>query len=59
MLTVVATVMLPLGFFTGLLGINVAGIPGSETDWAFGTVSGPLTALVIAEVWVLRSLRWL
>jgi zinc transporter len=35
-LTVVATIMLPLGFFTGLLGINVGGIPGAETRvWLF------------------------
>ncbi|MDA0369522.1 MAG: zinc transporter ZntB [Proteobacteria bacterium] len=34
LLTVVATIMLPLGFLTGLLGINVGGIPGSDSPWA-------------------------
>jgi Mg2+ and Co2+ transporter CorA len=33
--TWVATVFLPLGFFTGLLGINVAGIPGNHDPLAF------------------------
>lgn len=30
-LTVVAAIMLPLGFITGLLGVNVGGIPGAES----------------------------
>ena len=31
-LTVVAAVMLPLSFVTGLLGVNVGGIPGDKSD---------------------------
>jgi zinc transporter len=58
-LTVVATIMLPLGFLTGLLGINVAGIPGSETQWAFWAVCGLLAAVVVVEVWMLKRLKWL
>ena len=58
-LTVVATVMLPLGFLTGLLGINVAGIPGAEVEWAFWAVCGLLVAVVAVEVWVFKRLRWL
>ena len=34
-LSIVAAVFLPLGFLTGLLGINVGGIPGSENPAAF------------------------
>jgi zinc transporter len=37
-LTVVATVFLPLRFLTGLLGINVAGIPGTHDPYAFWLV---------------------
>lgn len=58
-LTVVATVMLPLGFLTGLLGINVGGIPGAEISWAFWAVCGALVALVAVEVWIFRHLKWL
>ena len=58
-LTVVATIMLPLGFLTGLLGINVAGIPGAETKWAFWAVCGILAVLVVEEVCVLKRLKWL
>ena len=35
MMSIVATIFLPLGLLTGLLGINVGGIPGAETSWAF------------------------
>ena len=59
LLTLVASVMLPLGFVTGLLGVNVAGIPGAETSWAFWAVCGLMAALVLVEVWLLRRLKWL
>jgi zinc transporter len=47
--TWVATVFLPLGFLTGLLGINVAGIPGDHNPFAFWVVCGALC--VIAGLW--------
>jgi zinc transporter len=58
-LTVVATIMLPLGFLTGLLGINVGGIPGAETSWAFWAVTIGLCAAVMIEVWLFKKLKWL
>ena len=51
-LGVVATVFLPLGFLTGLLGINVAGMPGSHNPLAFWVVCAILTVLAMAA-WVL------
>lgn len=58
-LTVVATIMLPLGFITGLLGINVGGIPGVESHWAFWIVCASLVVIVIAEVLFLRKNKWI
>ncbi len=58
-LTVVATIMLPLGFLTGLLGINVGGIPGAETKWSFWAVCAGLTVLAVIEVWMLKRFKWL
>lgn len=57
-LTVVATIMLPLGFITGLLGINVGGIPGEEAQWAFWAVCVFLVALVALEVLLFKRLKW-
>lgn len=58
-LSIVATVMLPLSFVTGLLGINVDGIPGTSWPWAFATVCAILVALGVVEYWLFRRLRWI
>ncbi len=58
-LTVVATIMLPLGFLTGLLGINVGGMPGAESKWAFWAVCGALAAVAAIEVLILRRFKWI
>ncbi|MFC0117621.1 zinc transporter ZntB [Pseudoalteromonas xiamenensis] len=34
-MSVVAALFLPLGFLTGLLGVNIGGIPGTENPFAF------------------------
>ena len=57
-LSMVAGIFLPLGFLTGLLGINVAGMPGSENPDAFAWVCGGLIVLGIGQVLLLRRLRW-
>jgi zinc transporter len=46
--TWVATVFLPLSFLTGLLGINVAGIPGDHYPLAFWLVCGALALTAAA-----------
>ncbi|HSR54729.1 MAG TPA: zinc transporter ZntB [Alphaproteobacteria bacterium] len=59
-LTVVAAVLLPLGFITGLLGINVDGMPGSkDMPSAFWIVVGLCAVFALAQVWLFRRLRWL
>jgi zinc transporter len=59
LLTVVSAIMLPLGFFTGLFGINVDGMPGTtNTPWAFGAVCALLGIVVLIEIWILRRLKW-
>ncbi|WP_374764133.1 zinc transporter ZntB [Yunchengibacter salinarum] len=40
--SVVATIFLPLGFLTGLMGVNVAGMPGTVHPDAFWWLSGSL-----------------
>jgi len=55
-LSLVGTVFLPLGFITGLLGVNVPGIPGSDSPLAFEALAFLLIGLAILEVWLFR--RW-
>lgn len=57
-LSVVAAVFLPLGFLTGLLGINVGGIPGSDNNNAFSIFILILIAVVILQVWVFKKKKW-
>ncbi len=59
LLTVVAAIMLPLSFLTGLLGINVKGVPGAETDWAFIAVCAIMVGIGVIEIWLFRKWRWL
>ena len=57
-LSVIAAVFLPLGFLTGLLGINVGGIPGVDNPYAFFIFSGILILLVIIQILLFKKLKW-
>ena len=57
--TVVATLFLPLGFLTGLLGINVGGMPGVDDASAFWWVVGTCVGLGAALLIAFRVNRWL
>lgn len=58
-LSIVAAIFLPLSFVTGLLGINVGGIPGGESHWGFAIVSAISVMIVIVELWLFKRNRWL
>ena len=57
-LSVVAAIFLPLGFLTGLLGINVGGIPGSENPWAFLIFLLFLAGIITAQMLWFRHKKW-
>ncbi|MEQ9314878.1 MAG: zinc transporter ZntB [Henriciella sp.] len=59
MLSIVAAVFLPLGFVTGLLGINVGGMPGVDSGYAFWITVGMLAVLMGIQFWIFRKLKWL
>ena len=58
MLSMVAAVFLPLGFLTGLLGINVGGIPGANNPLGFEWVMGLIVVLVGFQVWIFKRKSW-
>ncbi len=58
LLSVTAAIFLPLGFLTGLLGVNVGGIPGSENTDAFWIFCAILIGLTILQSLIFRVLRW-
>jgi zinc transporter len=58
-LSLIAAIFLPLGFLTGLLGINVGGIPGANLASAFWLFVGILTGIGVAQILVFRWMKWL
>ncbi|MBK9386785.1 MAG: hypothetical protein IPN34_18375 [Planctomycetes bacterium] len=58
-LSLVTALFLPLSFLTGLLGINVGGIPWAEDPQGFFLVTGMLGALCVVVLGTLKALRWI
>ena len=58
-LSIVAAIFLPLGLLTGLLGINVGGIPGTENPWAFSIVTAVLVVLAVFLIAWFKKIKWL
>ena len=58
-LAIVAAIFLPLGLLTGLLGINVGGIPGAENSWAFLFVTLLLVLIALLLLGLFRRIKWL
>lgn len=58
-LAIVAAIFLPLSFITGLMGMNVAGLPGTDDPSAFA-ISALFMAITAAAILaVFRWKRWL
>ena len=59
LLSIIAGIFLPLGFLTGLFGINIGGMPGVDNNNAFYWFSGVLLGIVFFEVYLFRRLKFL
>lgn len=59
LLSLITTIFLPLGFLTGLFGINVGGIPGSESRFAFAIFVGLLGIIALVLLFLFRRKRWM
>ena len=58
-ISIVAFVFLPLTFLTGLLGMNVEGIPYAKEPWAFWGVVGVCIMLSLLVIGYFVWRRWL
>lgn len=58
-LTVVAAILLPPSLLTGLLGINVGGLPGVDNGFSFWIVVAIILGLGVFEYILLRKLKWI
>jgi zinc transporter len=56
-LTVIAGLFLPISFVTGLLGINVGGVPATDSPYGFLVVSILLAVITTFEIWLFKKMR--
>jgi len=59
LLSIVAAIFLPLGFLTGLLGVNVGGIPGANSNLGFLGFVLILIVVVVVQIWFFKKKKWL
>lgn len=58
-ISIVSAIFLPLTFLTGLLGINIGGIPGAQYENAFNIFTLMLVVIVTIQFFVFRKMKWL
>ena len=57
-LSILSGIFMPLGFLTGLFGINIGGMPGTENSMAFWLFCGALFVLGASQFLLMRRSRW-
>ena len=58
-LSIISVIFLPLTFLTGLLGINIGGIPGAENQNAFYIFTTILIVIVSVQYIIFKKRNWL
>jgi zinc transporter len=59
LLSIITAFFLPLGFVCSLLGVNLAGMPGTHTSWAFWALCGVFAVAALVQLWFFRKRGWL
>ena len=59
LLSILAGIFLPLDFLTSLLGVNLGGIPGTDSPWGFMALTASLLAIGVILFGVFRRFRLL
>lgn len=57
-LAILSAIFLPITFITGLFGMNVAGLPGTQDSHAFGLVVAVMAAALALAVALMRRKHW-
>ena len=58
-LSILSAIFLPLTFLTGLLGINVGGIPGANHENAFYIFIVILVCVVGCQFFIFKKNKWI
>lgn len=59
LLSIVAAIFLPLSFLTGVFGMNVAGLPGTENPLSFWILAAAMLAIGAGILVLFRLKKWL
>ena len=57
-LTIIATIFIPLSFFTGLYGMNFENMPELSLPWAYPALLGFMTATALGMVGYFKHKGW-
>ncbi len=58
-LTIIATIFIPLSFFAGLYGMNFEYMPELGIRWAYPALLGFMGAVAVGMLWFFRRRQWL
>jgi magnesium transporter len=58
-LSIIATIMLPLSFIAGLYGMNFEHLPGASHPWGFQIILGAMGLFVLVLLGIFRWRRWI
>lgn len=58
-LTIISTIFIPLGFFTGVYGMNFANMPELQARWGYPLLWGLFITIALGMLWFFRRRRWL
>ena len=59
LLSVVAAIFLPLGLLSGMMGINVGGMPWVESEMGFWYVTAIVVGIGVIQLFVFRLMKWI
>jgi magnesium transporter len=58
-LTIVATIFIPITFIAGIYGMNFKYMPELEWPWGYGAIWGVMSAIVVCMVIIFKKNKWL
>jgi magnesium transporter len=58
-LTVIATIFIPLTFIVGIYGMNFTVMPELDWPWGYPLVMGVMFVLAIGMLWIFRRRHWI
>lgn len=57
-LSVITALFMPLSFFSGLLGMNLKGIPGADHPMSFGVACAIALGIALMQIIIFKRMKW-